>query len=434
MKALKAYKYRLEPTDEQIAILIVLLGHARFVWNQALAECLRMRKAGERLPGYMEYGGFSSWVTYWKEQEETAFLKGAYTDNLQQKLKDLHKAWGRFFEKLKSGEVAKEIARRKAAGKPIKHTPFEPRFKKKGHDTDSIRFVNFSKYCELGQGRVKLPKQVGWVKFRQSRPVEGVIKNCTVSFSGGKWYISFQVEQEIAQPAHPSTSAIGVDVGIARFAACSDGSGKAPLNSFRKHEKKLATAQRKLSRKVKFSANWKKQKAKINRLHSRIANCRLDYLHKASTELSKNHAMIAVEDLQVANMSRSAKGTTEQPGKNVKAKSGLNKAILDQGWGEFRRQLEYKQVWRGGLLIAVPPQYTSQTCPACLHVSKDNRQTQAHFECVACGFAENADTVGAINVLRRAHELLAGQDYARSACEVNCISGQQQEPARPAMV
>jgi len=123
--------------------------------------------------------------------------------------------------------------------------------------------------------------------------------------------------------------------------------------------------------------------------------------------------MVAMEDLQVRNMSRSASGNIEQPGKNVRAKSGLNQAILDQGWFEFRRQLDYKLAWAGGFLIAVPPQNTSRTCPCCGHVSKDNRPTQARFACVKCGFEENADLVGAINVLRAGH--------ARFACEVSDV-------------
>nr|WP_239685069.1 transposase [Ventosimonas gracilis] len=132
--------------------------------------------------------------------------------------------------------------------------------------------------------------------------------------------------------------------------------------------------------------------------------------------------MVCIEDLQVRNMSKSAAGTSEAPGRNVKAKSGLNKAILDQGWFEFRRQLQYKLDWNGGMLIAVPPQNTSRTCPACGHVSKDNRRTQAHFACVECSYENNADIVGAINVLRAGH--------ARFACEVNPdVGDQQQEPA-----
>ena len=124
-------------------------------------------------------------------------------------------------------------------------------------------------------------------------------------------------------------------------------------------------------------------------------------------------------------MSRSAAGTVEQPGRNVKQKSGLNRSILDQGWAEFRRQLEYKVLWQGGLFLAVPPQNTSRTCPRCGHVSGDNRKSQAVFACVACGFHENADLVGAINILRAGH--------ARFACQVNGEVGRQQrEPSKAA--
>ena len=157
-------------------------------------------------------------------------------------------------------------------------------------------------------------------------------------------------------------------------------------------------------------------------MYARIANVRLDFLQKTSYAISQNHAMVVLEDLQVSNMSRSAAGTVEQPGKNVKQKTGLNRAILDQGWGEFRRQLEYKMLWSGGLFISVPPNGTSIACPGCGHVSKENRKTQAQFACVESGFSENADLVGAINVRRAGH--------ARIGCQVNCDrSGQQQEPS-----
>lgn len=113
-------------------------------------------------------------------------------------------------------------------------------------------------------------------------------------------------------------------------------------------------------------------------------------------------------------MSKSSKGNVEQHGKKVAQKSGLNRSILDQGWGEFRRQLDYKLAWRGGHLIAVPPHNTSRTCPACGHISDENRQTQARFECVECGYENNADYVGAINVLERGQRLLACGELAQS--------------------
>ncbi len=239
----------------------------------------------------------------------------------------------------------------------------------------------------------------------------GELRNVTVSQSCGKWFVSIQTEREVEQPVPQSTTAVGIDMGIARFATLSDGTYYAPLNSFKRHETALRKAQQALSRKTKFSNNWKKAKARVQRIHSRIGNARRDYLHKTTTKISQNHAMVCIEDLQVRNMSRSAAGTADALGKNVRAKSGLNKSILDQGWFEFRRQLDYKLAWRGGHLIAVPPRNTSRTCPYCGHISADNRQTQARFACVECGFEENADVVGAINVLRAGH--------ARLACEVS---------------
>lgn len=131
-------------------------------------------------------------------------------------------------------------------------------------------------------------------------------------------------------------------------------------------------------------------------------------------------------------MSRSAAGTTDSPGSNVRAKTGLNKAILDQGWGEFRRQLEYKVEWAGGWVIAVPPHNTSRTCPCCGHVAGSNRTTQARFLCVECGYEANADLVGAINVLRRGEARLSseGLELARIACGERVQSGRsmKQEP------
>jgi len=283
-----------------------------------------------------------------------------------------------------------------------------PRFKKKGQ-SDSFRYPD-PKQIKLDQAnsRIFLPK-LGWLRYRNSRKAQGELRNVTVSLSGGKWFVSIQTRRDVETPV-PHGGAIGIDMGIARFATLSDGTFYAPLHSFKRHEAALRRVQRAMSRKTKFSNNWKKAKARVQKIHSRIGNARRDYLHKTTTTISQNHAMVCIEDLQVRNMSRSAAGSTEKPGKNVRAKSGLNKAILDQGWAEFRRQLDYKLAWNGGHLVAVPPQNTSRTCPACGHVSAANRQTQARFECVECGFEDNADVVGAINVLRAGHARLACAD------------------------
>jgi putative transposase len=186
-----------------------------------------------------------------------------------------------------------------------------------------------------------------------------------------------------------------------------------------------------MARKVKGSANWKKARRCVQRVHTKIANARKDFLHKASTQIASAHARVIVEDLGVKNMSASARGTAYEPGRRVRQKAGLNRSILDQGWAEFRRQLEYKLAWRGGELLAVPAAYTSQTCPECGHVSKDNRQTQAVFACVACGHTGNADWVAAVNILERGHRLSACGEDARRAqpARAGRAASEKQEPS-----
>ena len=384
MRRLQAFKYELMPTGDQQRDMCRFAGSCRFVFNKALALQKERYERGEKKLGY---AGLCKELTEWRNGTETPWLKDAPTHPLQQTLKDLERAYGNFF---------------------AKRADF-PRFKCKGQG-DSFRYPD-PKQIKLDQGnrRIFLPK-LGWLRYRNSRAVLGTVRNVTVSLSCGKWFVSIQTEREVAQPT-PNGGAVGIDMGIARFATLSDGSYIEALNSFRRLETALRKAQQALSRKEKFSNNWKKAKVRVARLHARIANARRDFLHKATTTISKSHAMVCIEDLQVRNMSKSAAGTADAPGRNVRAKSGLNKAILDQGWAEFRRQLDYKLAWSGGHLIAVPPRNTSRTCPCCGHVSKDNRQTQAKFECVECGFEENADLVGAINVLRAGH--------ARCACEVS---------------
>jgi putative transposase len=320
-------------------------------------------------------------------QRADAWLADAPVHPSQQALKDLERAYTNFFEK-------------RAAF---------PRFKRKGSG-DSFRFPD-PKEVKLDQGnsRLFLPK-LGYIRYRNSRPVLGEVRNVTVSQSGGKWFTSIQTQREVDAPLPMAASAIGVDVGIARFATLSDGSHVAALNSFRKHEQRLAKYQRRMARKKKFSRNWKKAKARVQKIHTDIASARKDLLHKASATISKNHALVCIEDLQVLNMCKSARGIIATPGKNVRAKAGLNKAILDQGWGEFRRQLEYKTDWSGGMLLAVPAHNTSRTCPWCAHVAKENRKTQARFACVSCGYENHADVVGAINILERGQRLLACAD------------------------
>ena len=389
MERLQAYKFQLRPKTGQESLMRRFAGCCRFLWNKALALEREVYEADGKRLGYYAIAGK---LKDWKKDDDTSFLAEAHSQILQQTLKDLDRAYKNFF---------------------AKRAEF-PRFKKKGAH-DAFRYPQGFKLDE-GNSRIFLPK-IGWVRYRKSRKTEGTPKQVTVSLSAGKWFVSIQTEREVSEPLRPSQAAVGIDMGVARFATLSDGSSIRPLHSFRRHEKKLAALQRKLSKRTKFSANWQKIKAKIQRLHRKIANVRNDFLHKLTTTISKNHALVVIEDLKVRNMSRSGSATVEAPGKNVRAKSGLNKSILDQGWFEFRRQLAYKLEWLGGVLLVIPPQYTSQTCSHCGCVDRQNRQTQAKFKCIACGFEANADHNAALNILA------AGQ--AASACG----AGKAQAPA-----
>ncbi len=384
MKRLQAFKFELRTHGAQRQQMRRFAGSCRFVYNKGLALQKARFDAGEKKLNYYE---LCKLLTQWRSETQTSWLKNAPTHPLQQALKDLERAYTNFFAKRAD----------------------LPRFKKKGQH-DGFRYPD-PKQIRLDQvnSRLFLPK-LGWLRYRNSREVLGAVKNVTVILSCGQWFVSIQTEREVEQPL-PRGGAVGIDLGVARFATLSDGRFYAPLNSFKRQATALRKGQQAMCRKQKFSHNWNKAKGRIQRIHARIGHARRDYLHKTSTAICQNHAMVCIEDLQVRNMSRSAAGSIEAPGKQVRAKAGLNRSILDQGWFEFRRQLQYKLSWNGGELILVPPQNTSRRCPQCDHVSAQNRRTQDRFACVQCGFEDHADRVAAINILRAGH--------ARCACEVS---------------
>jgi putative transposase len=373
MQIHKSYKYRLKTNGSTRAQFVRFAGACRFVWNKILAINEGRYLAGVPRLSYHDAAGL---LTLWKQSEEYGWLTSVHSQVLQQCLIDLERAYANLF----AGRAA------------------PPQYRKK-FLADSFRYPQG---FQLDGHKVYLPK-LGWVEFWHSREIEGTVKNVSISRQGTHWFVALQVEMDLPEPVHPASAEVGIDLGIATFAAFSDGTLHPPLNAYRRVAAKKARMQRKLAGMVKYSQNWKQQQQRIAKLDSRIANCRHDFLHKLSTETSKNHAVIVLEDLQVRNMSRSARGTVEEPGHSVAQKAGLNKAILDQGWGTFRRMLEYKQTWRGGEVIAVNPRYTSQTCPECGHVSKANRPQQALFSCEQCGYSYHADVVAAINILAVGH-------------------------------
>ena len=246
------------------------------------------------------------------------------------------------------------------------------------------------------------------MNFRKSREIIGTPKNVTISRLRSYWFVSIQVEMEVPEPSHPSQSMVGIDMGVKRLFTLSTCNFEEPIES-------------------------RKWREKINRLHAKLSNIRRDLLHKFSSALSKSHAVIVLENLQIRSMAKSAKDNRENPGRRVAQKSCLNRAILDQGWGMFKIFLEYKQRWLGGRVIYVNPKHTSQICPVCYTVSKDNRQTQSAFACVRYGHLEHADMVGSKNILERGRRLLAcGENWVAKLSEAG--TGRLSDKPEPILV
>lgn len=370
MNIRKAYKFKLKTNEEIEQKFNIYSSHSRFLWNKVLAINKFKLENKHKMFWYYES---SYWLTRWKKSDEYGFLKECASHILQQKLKDLEKAFKDCFDKKQ----------------PLKRFP---KFKKK-HESNSFRFPEGFKFDNR---RVYLPK-IGWVGFFKSQEIVGKPKNVTITKSVDGWFMSVQVETVVNANSKATTS-VGIDLGVKQFVTCSDGEVEKPKNPGKTNKDKMAKLQRRLARMVKFSSNWRKQKLKISKLHNKIKNTRHDFLHKTSTKLSEKHAIIFCEDLKISNMTRSAKGDLEKPGKNVKAKSGLNRVILDQALGEFVRQLEYKSLWNGNDVLKVDPKYTSQRCSDCGFKDKENRKTQEHFECLECGLKMNADLNAAKNI------------------------------------
>ncbi|MBP1710459.1 MAG: Transposase [Deltaproteobacteria bacterium] len=371
----KAYRFRLKPNVGQGRQLARIAGVCRLVWNL----CLEQRET--------VYTSRRITLNSYRQLPDVTILRGEYdwireipSQVLQQKVRDLDIAYRNFFEGRASF----------------------PERKKKGKSIDSFRFPQGFK---IDNRRVFLPK-IGWVGFFKSRDIQGEPKHMTISRSGKHWFVSICCEVEIAN-AVPKNKAVGIDRGIAKLCALSDGTVIENPACFGRYKRKLAKLQRRLARKRKFSRNFYKAKAKITALHSRIAHTRRDFIHKTTTGIAKNHGLVVLEDLHVKAMSKSAKGSIDNPGKNVRQKSGLNRSILDAGWSEFRRQLEYKVDWANGIVVYVDPKNTSRRCPICGHTAKENRLTQADFICVSCGYSGDADITAAVNILRAGHARLA---------------------------
>ncbi|SNT12643.1 Putative transposase DNA-binding domain-containing protein [Streptosporangium subroseum] len=263
---------------------------------------------------------------------------------------------------------------------------------------------------------MRIPK-VGWVRFRWSRPVEQA-KSFRVSRDvAGRWHVAFAV---IPAPiSGPGTgAAVGVDRGVTASAALSTGELLNVPPLWETEKKRLLRLQRRLARAKRGSKRRSKAKTAIAKLKAREGDRRKDWVEKTSTDLARRFDVIAVEDLKISNMTRSAKGTLEAPGTNVRQKAGLNQGILANGWGQLVIRTGHKAP---GRVQMIDPRYTSQTCNACGHIARESRESQALFLCVACQHQDNAD----INAAKNHRDTAAG---LRGGCAGRLAVGRAGEP------
>lgn len=268
------------------------------------------------------------------------------------------------------------------------------RYPKRKQRSRGIGGFRLGGVIKVNRSGITLPR-IGRVRFQPGERdylPHGPYSQVTVTEHAGRWFVSVVgPEVEAAEPN--GKPEVGVDLGVARLATLSDGTVYENPRAWAQSQKKLKRLQKALARKKKGSSNRVKARARLARAYLRVTNVRRDALHKVTTALAKSHGVVCIEDLQVQNMTRGTKG------RGRKAKAGLNRSILDVGFGEFRRLLEYKGYLYGCEVLAVPPAYTSQRCAECGHTEAGNRQTQSAFKCLACEHQTHADLNAAINIL-----------------------------------
>ncbi|GAA2626166.1 RNA-guided endonuclease TnpB family protein [Dactylosporangium fulvum] len=384
----RAYKFLLRPTVKQATALSACVEDHRQLSNAALQE---RRDAYRRAGVSIRYGDQSAQL---KDIRHADPDQGRWSFSSQQAtLRRLDRGFAAFFRRVKNGEK-----------------PGYPRFKGAGW-FDTVEWPKDRDGCRWnstpdgGQVRVYL-QGVGHIRVHAHRKVEGTVKTISVKREGRRWFVVLSCDDVPAELLPETGSAAGIDMGVASFLTTSDGAQVPNPRPGRRNAERLATAQRALARCKRGSNRRRKTRARVAAHHAKVRRQRIDHAHKTALWLVRHHDVIAHEALKISNMTRSAAGTVEAPGTNVAQKSGLNRSILDAGWGVFLNVLHAKAESAGRVVVAVNPANTSRICPYCGHCARENRVTQADFVCVACGHTGHADVVGATNVLRAGLALL----------------------------
>src|SRR6056297_520401 len=372
----KAYSFRITPNKKQEELINKNIGCVRFVFNHFLAQ--------SKDDKYLSYSKFASRLP--KLKKEYNWLKEVDSISLQQSLKDLDKAFKRFFKGLGGF----------------------PKFKCKKNNKESYRTQYFKRSSgtesiEIKDNKIKLPK-LGWVKFKKSRELKGRIQNVTIRKSkAGKYYISICVEtdkktikkefsEQNKNQIKETKKEIGIDLGLKDFLITSDGEKIKNPRIAKKYEKKIVKLNRKLSRKEIGSKNWKKIKNQLAKAHEKIANIRKDFLHKLSTKLIRENQTIVVESLKVKNMLKNSR---------------LAKSISDVSWSKFVEFLTYKANWYGREIIKIDTFFpSSQLCSECGYQNKEIKDLSIReWECPKCHSIHDRDINASKNILQQGLQL-----------------------------
>jgi putative transposase len=370
---IRGFTYALRPTPEQTERFFQFAGACRLVWNLALEQRRsHWRNYQARTGNNLNYVTQARELT--KLRAEVDFIREVSQTAQQYTLKALDTAYQRAFKGLGGFPQPKKKGQHDAftfAGRQIKVERLNRRW-----------------------GQVKLPK-IGWVKFRMTRGFTGRITEATVSRTALGWQISIgcEIEGEVADVG----GAVGVDRGVAVPLMLSDGTSYVLPSSIAALERKHRKAQRIVARRKRGSNRWRKAIRRAAAVKAKQARIRKHWAHETTTDISRRFGTVVIERLRTKDMTKSASGTVDAPGKNVAQKRGLNRAILNVGWHQIEVMLFYK----AHRVVKVDPRHTSQTCSACGSVDSRNRKNQASFVCCACGHHANADVNAAINILQR---------------------------------
>jgi putative transposase len=283
-----------------------------------------------------------------------------------------------------------------------------PTFRKK-RDGGGFRLVGQSFGVQQLNARwaeVRIPK-AGRVRLRLSRSLPEEARSCRVTLDpSGRWHASFPGPQP-AVSRRPTGAAVGLDRGVAVSLATSDGDLFQAPKPAREQRRRMRRLQRRLARQHRGSGRRRRTRLALARLKATERDRRKDWIEKTSTHLVRAYGVIVLESLAVDRMTHSAKGTRERPGRNVRQKAGLNRGILDSGWGELARRVREKGKASGVVVIEVSGAFTSQTCAVCGSVGRENRESQAVFHCQDCGHRAHADVNAAIVIRERGISMLA---------------------------